>query len=808
MAGLSADLERCMLQRFEESSGLVVRTAHSGEEALVQLAQDDYALLILDDSLRQPPAEEVLARSRHEMGLRRTKAIYCLETARLTTLSRDFAKHLQSDDQMLFHPLQLERLVQEILWISGGKAASTETQEPAAEDELSDLSEEVWCQFQGQIFEQVATIEEAGCALLDATLTVDLCDKARREAHKLAGSLGSLGFEKGTRLAREIEQILQARSTIGKSECLRVCDAVFELRELLERGPGASPDQETGPQEPVARQKTVGGTPLLLVVDSDEEIGRSLAIEAPHFGLRVEAATTLETARDLIAREPPGAVLLDPGLSEGFDQNLKFASELTERSPSVPILIVTECNSLDARLSYVRSGARILLEKPLAASQVLDGVVQLLGYEEKSATRVLVLDHDPAALPSMAHWLETAGVDVRTFDDPLQFWHALQGPTPHALVMDADVPRLGGVDMCRVLRNDPRWKGTPVLISTTTDDPEMVRQAYAAGADDLVVKPMAGPELLARIAARLDRTRELIALPERDSLSGLESFRSSLRVLDWMVRLGRRQKEPLCLVVLGLDDLERIFDSDQSAVHQLYARLGRVLLSAFRSGDVVSRSRDDEFLVALYGMTRSDGVQRIAELLETMRNEEPARVSGARFRASFSAGVAQSPQDGSDLRSLHRAAAQAMREATKRGGDRVLSASACAGEASREPDVVLVDDDETLTGLLRHTLETRGYRTESFTDGKAALEELGGPQPHLRPHVLLLDVDLPSMDGLTVLRRLAEDGAVKKTRVIMLTARSSESEIVSALESGAFDHVAKPFSLRVLVQRVRRAMEV
>lgn len=71
---------------------------------------------------------------------------------------------------------------------------------------------------------------------------------------------------------------------------------------------------------------------------------------------------------------------------------------------------------------------------------------------------------------------------------------------------------------------------------------------------------------------------------------------------------------------------------------------------------------------------------------------------------------------------------------------------------------------------------------------------------------MLLDVDLPGLDGLSVLRRLARDDVLSRTRVIMLTARAGEAEVVEALELGAFDHVAKPFSVPVLMQRVRCAL--
>jgi DNA-binding response OmpR family regulator len=118
----------------------------------------------------------------------------------------------------------------------------------------------------------------------------------------------------------------------------------------------------------------------------------------------------------------------------------------------------------------------------------------------------------------------------------------------------------------------------------------------------------------------------------------------------------------------------------------------------------------------------------------------------------------------------------------------------------------MVDDDETLADLLLHAMETRGYRTYWFKDGQDAITMLGGPTPGLRARVILLDVDLPGLDGLSVLRRLAQDDVVRHTRVIMLTVRAAETEILTALELGAFDHVAKPFSLPVLIQRIRRAL--
>ena len=122
-------------------------------------------------------------------------------------------------------------------------------------------------------------------------------------------------------------------------------------------------------------------------------------------------------------------------------------------------------------------------------------------------------------------------------------------------------------------------------------------------------------------------------------------------------------------------------------------------------------------------------------------------------------------------------------------------------------DVVLVDDDEVLSGLLLHTLKTQGYQTEWIADGQVAADKLRGPTPTVKARIVVLDVNLPSLDGISVLRELSRTGALKETKVIMLTVRSSEPEVLSTLQLGAFDHVAKPVSVPVLMQRIKRALE-
>lgn len=115
------------------------------------------------------------------------------------------------------------------------------------------------------------------------------------------------------------------------------------------------------------------------------------------------------------------------------------------------------------------------------------------------------------------------------------------------------------------------------------------------------------------------------------------------------------------------------------------------------------------------------------------------------------------------------------------------------------PLLLLVEDDPMIAEPLVFGLEQEGYRVLHASDGSRCLELLGGEAPDL----ILLDVMLPGMSGLQVLRLLRQRSPVP---VIMVTARGQELDRVMGLESGADDYIIKPFSFRELLARVRATL--
>ena len=127
------------------------------------------------------------------------------------------------------------------------------------------------------------------------------------------------------------------------------------------------------------------------------------------------------------------------------------------------------------------------------------------------------------------------------------------------------------------------------------------------------------------------------------------------------------------------------------------------------------------------------------------------------------------------------------------------------GEKTDVPEVIVVEDDPALAELLTFGLEARGYRFLHFRNGREALDLLkkidtrGSTQPPL----LLLDVDLPALDGYSIFEQLQQE-CPGKFRVVFTTVHGSETEQLRGLEAGAMDYMVKPISLRVALEKIRR----
>lgn len=112
--------------------------------------------------------------------------------------------------------------------------------------------------------------------------------------------------------------------------------------------------------------------------------------------------------------------------------------------------------------------------------------------------------------------------------------------------------------------------------------------------------------------------------------------------------------------------------------------------------------------------------------------------------------------------------------------------------------IYVVEDDTSILKLIEYSLRSKGYEVHCFENGKDFFDKLS----EKKPDIVLLDIMLPDIDGTEILTKLKEKEDTKNIWVMMITAKTSEYDIISALDGGADDYIKKPFSVMELLSRV------
>jgi DNA-binding response OmpR family regulator len=384
--------------------------------------------------------------------------------------------------------------------------SKTTTEASQTQEQILPEMTGIWERFKEKYSDRLKVVEEAVRAVLKGTLTEELRQQALREAHTLAGSLGSFGLVEASRLSREIEQTFQSGEGEGDSWVAptmgHLSGLVVALRKELEK-PLATVEQQTPRPTPIEQQ------PRLLVVDDDVALALALTGEATAWGMQAEVACSITEARKAIARVRPDVVLLDLCFPDSAENGFGLLAELTTSEPPVPVLVFTAHESFADRLKVARLGGQGFLQKPVSPAQVREAIAHVLQKSHTPEAKLLIVDDDPHLLDFLRTLLEPWGFKPILLDDPQQFWDTLERSAPDLLILDVEMPELSGIDLCQVVRNDPCWSDLPVLFLSAHTDTETVHRVFTAGADDYVTKPIVGPELVARVLNRVERTQIL-----------------------------------------------------------------------------------------------------------------------------------------------------------------------------------------------------------------------------------------------------------------------------------------------------------
>jgi CheY-like chemotaxis protein len=360
------------------------------------------------------------------------------------------------------------------------------------------------------------------------------------------------------------------------------------------------------------------------------------------------------------------------------------------------------------------------------------------------ARTILVAEDDPWLRKLMVLHLRDAGYEVTTADNGVAALEKARQSPPDAIVSDVLMPRMDGFQLCQAVRQDSRLLAVPVVLtsSATIEQADLVL-AQSAGASAYVLRTPECGEVIGALADSLGQGPAPPAEHNPELLADLQ---------DQFLLDGQAESRGL------LDQLSSGFDVQAAKqVTHRWAGVGGTL-----------------------------GYPQLSQLACQIERQLDSLSPGA-------AAELQAP-----LEAIARMFARTLAERSVR--EPAPGVTALPGADVDAWTVVVADDDLIVAALVAATLNSHGVRCHLARHGREALEMTR----QLVPSALVLDINMPGMDGFEVLTRLKDDPLTASVPVVLLTARQQEADVLRGFGLGADDYVVKPFNPLELLARLKR----
>jgi DNA-binding response OmpR family regulator len=374
---------------------------------------------------------------------------------------------------------------------------------------------------------------------------------------------------------------------------------------------------------------------------------------------------------------------------------------------------------------------------------------------------VLLIDADVAFRDDLSAGLDRFGIGVLWRARVLGLVEAVTHTEPAALILSTDLPAADPLELIRAIRQQPSWARLPVFLVGSEVDRMLELRAYAEGADAVMLRKTATPELAARLLGR-------------STMEARTRCGTAMSIADAALALCAVPQAPAATPVVAT--LQPVFT-----------------LAPDPSGTAPPTHGPPPIQQPIHPPPQAHPTA-------------PAFTPANAYAAPPMHTAAHAPPNGQFTPPDGYGAPPANAPYAIGGlGAEYRGAPPVAASAASVPDVIVVEDDPSLLEMLRYALTNRGFSTLSFSNGLDALRAMREMDTAGRHPVVLLDVDLPGLDGFRILHELsgARPGLFQ---VILCTVHSSEATQVLGIQSGAIDYLVKPLRMPIVLAKVERLL--
>ncbi|MDZ4849780.1 MAG: response regulator [Pirellulaceae bacterium] len=454
--------------------------------------------------------------------------------------------------------------------------------------------------------------------------------------------------------------------------------------------------------------------------------------------------------------------------------------------------------------------------------------------------KITIVDDEPTVSHIIRLQLTNAG--FRNFDvivDPSKAVERIATSNPDVVLLDVHMSPVNGWQILDTLRQDLRTQHIPVLIMTASNDEANRITAFNLGALDFFAKPIVATELTARVrntlAAKVYRdmmTNYSLQLETdvlTDALTGVANrrafdFELKRRMVDW-----NRQRIPMCLLMIDIDHFKKANDRyGHQAGDVGLKQVAGLLKQTLREIDLIARYGGEEFGIILPYSMLKDG-KHVAERSRELVADNIFHFNEHDFRLTVSVGSTE-VLHGDDADTLMRRADSALYKAKRSGRNRCYAHDgiSCEGASNtplitssttskvnlevpenrsdgrlEDKRIAIIDDEPHIIALVCKYLRDVGYQNFiKVHDASQAMQRLRDEKPDL----VLLDIRMPSISGLEILKLVREDAKLKSLPVLIFTSATDMETKVESLRLGANDYCEKPLHVAELQVRVRNTL--
>ncbi len=599
----------------------------------------------------------------------------------------------------------------------------------------------------------LGTIERYAHHLFDRDLTAEEAAGLVDAAENLAVLFGRLELPKIARLARDLATLFSGVGPWGVTTGVRVAATCDDLRALIDSA--------------IAQHSAVGSSADVVLV-----LGDAIdAVDVVCWTTQTRGYSVIRAVHELplLDRDPAAVIAVCPSR---FTPAVASVLRAVTEQWDAPLLIVHDHADRSATQQLAAFATTVLPPESSPGDIAAELTRTIAAYRQEP--RVFLCDRSLATAERF--FANGFGVIHVADGDPLP---DSLGPLPGVVVFGPSVGPEAVEATSRLVRATPGRRHDPIVWVTGT--PQSGNRPWIDRLDVQTVEAI-DDALISRCAGRLRRLAADYSDVVKERTSIL-SWAATQVLIDRILVVAHRSGGHVAVASIRIHE---------SVPWQRIAVLKEALGTEFRRDDVLGLRGDRTIVVALDGVPGSVAGGRLASLLDRLDLDS----------AAVRVGVAHFPSDGRSAIELVTAADQAAALAVEHTGPAVVTTN-WRPDADDVVDALVVDGDPVLGHLLVELMAESGLRAKQFNTGPDLLATLSQQGDSALPRLLLLDLDVPGIDGIALLRKLRTAGLIAQIKIVLMISRSSESDLRVALDIGVVDIIRKPFPATLLRHRLR-----